>query len=83
MQLLEREDDLCDVDPDLVLGELFPLAEVREELAAVGEVQHDVELGRRLEGVVHRDLGIGEGCLYYKMVCGHLLACYTSKKVTQ
>ena len=75
MKLLQREDNLCDVDPDLVLGELFPLAEVREELAAVGEVQHDVELGRRLEGVVHRDLGKTKGGQYYKMVCGHLLAC--------
>ena len=71
MQLLQREDDLCDVDADLILGELFPLAEVREKLAAVGEVQDNVELGRRLEGVVHRYLRIDKGGLYYKIGFSH------------
>lgn len=56
MKLLQREDNLCDVDPDFDLVKLFPLAEVGEKFAAVCKVEHDVKLGGRLEGVVHRDL---------------------------
>ena len=35
VELLERQDDLADVDPDLVLRELLPLVQVREQLATV------------------------------------------------
>ena len=35
VELLEGEHDLADVDAHLVLGELLPLVEVREQLAAV------------------------------------------------
>ena len=35
VELLERQDDLADVDPNLVLRELLPLVKVREQLAAV------------------------------------------------
>ena len=35
VELLERQHDLADVDPDLVLRELLPLVQVREQLAAV------------------------------------------------
>ena len=35
VELLERQHDLADVDPDLVLRELLPLVQVREQLATV------------------------------------------------
>ena len=35
VELLEGEHDLADVDAHLVLSELLPLVEVREQLAAV------------------------------------------------
>ena len=35
VELLEGEHDLADVDAHLVLGELLPLVEMREQLAAV------------------------------------------------
>lgn len=55
MQVFEGKNDFPDVDSDFVLCELFPLVEVGEELSPVDVVEHQVKLGRRLEGVVHAD----------------------------
>jgi hypothetical protein len=38
VEVLEGEDNLADVDANLVLGELFALVEVREQLAAVNVI---------------------------------------------
>lgn len=54
VQLLERHDDLGDVDPDLVLGKVLLVVQMRKQFAPAHVVQDDVQLGVRLEGVVHR-----------------------------
>lgn len=54
VKLFQCHDDLCDVDPHLILGEVFFIVEMGEQLPATHVVQNDVQLRFRLEGVVHR-----------------------------
>lgn len=54
MKLLECDDDLRDVKSDLNLRETLRFVEVREKLAALHEVKHQVKLRGCLEGVVER-----------------------------
>jgi hypothetical protein len=35
MQMLQGQDNLANIDPDFVLGKLFPLVQVGEEFSAI------------------------------------------------
>lgn len=52
VELLEREDDLGDVEANFDLREVLRLVQVGEQLATLVKVQHQVKLLRSLEGVL-------------------------------
>lgn len=53
MKLFESNDYLSDVESHLILGEVFGVIQVGEELASLHKIQHQVELLRTLESIMH------------------------------
>lgn len=83
MKLLESDNDFGDVKTDLRLREELCFVQVREEFAALDEIEHKIELFGRLEGIVQRrqkraiddlleDLALRSRVLRGLVLLGHL-----------
>lgn len=52
MKLFQGNYNFCNVEPNLILGEVFVFEQVREELAALNKIHDEIKLLGRLKCVM-------------------------------